>query len=85
MLGPSRWLPQSGANPAVLALARLPAPPGIVPGFPWALPGGAAAASFDGPEAAHPADGPPAPSGTKGKAHDQHSLGDTLRPRTWSS
>src|SRR3546814_1869526 len=41
----------------------LPAPPGIVPGFPWALPGGAAAASFDGPEAAHPADGPPAQIG----------------------
>lgn len=67
MLGPSRWRPQPGANPAVLALARLPAPPGIVPGFPWALPGGAAAASFDGPEAAHPADGPPAPSGRKAK------------------
>jgi hypothetical protein len=38
MLGPSRWLPQSGANPAVLALARLPAPPGIVPGFPGLCP-----------------------------------------------
>lgn len=52
----------------------------IAPGFPWALPGGAAAARFDGPEALHPADGPSGLNGTKGKAHDQYPLSDTLRP-----